>query len=635
MASIEEAKEIIKSTDISTVINFYHPITRKGGNYEGICPFHGDTQPSLKVNDNKGIYKCFACGAAGDAIKFVQDKLNVDFVESIKDIANNLGITVEETKKKNPKFDMALRVLQATSKIYKKVANDVNPANFTKFLKDRNLNEESVTNFQIGYAPGNNALTSYLSTIPSKDKEFAIKTAKEIGLIRDNRHGQGHYDFYRDRVVFPIWDHSGKVRGFSSRAVLPDQKPKYLNSGESFIFDKGNILYGFNLAKPHIRETDSVIIVEGNMDAVTLHQFGFKNSVATMGVALSQGSIKLLSNMTKNIYLGMDSDPAGLKAMTRINEDFLAAGITPKFIDFSPEKDPDDFLNKIGRLELVKRIEDAPTFIDYLIEQAIPNPIPDSTDRKLDILNSVFAIIKPITSMLLANEKAVKAAKTLGLKSTNEDIIQEFKNFIEKSTKPQQFKKPQTQKVPVAQTQPDEFNDYEFENPYAGYDEENVLPHMEHEVLASTKLDRAERNLLSTLITHPECITHNLIVEILDLIQHFEVKRIVQWLKKIYLEIDEAEYQLFVKEKMQESLPKEIVEVLQQSLNSYSNIKLDSKVVDKMLNDLILKLKVNSLRNERDLLKLKQKNSITDEESLEVLNEIQKVEEKLLELRNK
>ncbi|MCP4459827.1 MAG: toprim domain-containing protein, partial [Cytophagales bacterium] len=249
-----------------------------------------------------------------------------------------------------------------------------------------------------GYAPGNNGLIKYLNSIPSSDRDTAIKAAKEIGIIRDNKHGKGHYDFYRDRVMFPICDHSGKVRGFSSRAVLPDQKPKYLNSGESFIFDKGNILYGFNLAKNHIRESDSVILVEGNMDAVTLHQYGFKNSVATMGVGLSQNSARLLSNMTKNIYLAMDSDPAGLKAMTKINEEFLAHGKTAKFIDFSPEKDPDDFLNKIGRLELLERIEMAPTFIDHLIKNEIPNPIPENTDRKLEILNKVFQIIKPITS---------------------------------------------------------------------------------------------------------------------------------------------------------------------------------------------------------------------------------------------
>jgi DNA primase len=643
MASIEEAKDIIKTTDISTVINYYHPISKKGANYEGICPFHGDTQPSLKINDNKGIYKCFACGAAGDAIKFVQDKLNVDFIESIKDIAGNLGITIEDTKKKNPKFDMALRVLQVSTKLYRKIATETAPGPFKNFLRTRNLNEESITDFQIGYAPGNNGLIKYLSSIPSADKETAIRAAKEIGIIRDNKHGKGHYDFYRDRVMFPICDHTGKVRGFSSRAVLPDQKPKYLNSGESFIFDKGNILYGFNLAKSHIRESDSVILVEGNMDVVTLHQYGFKNSVATMGVGLSHNSSRLLSNMTKNIYLAMDSDPAGLKAMTKINEEFLSHGITPKFIDFSPEKDPDEFLNKIGRLELLERIETAPTFIDHLIKNEIPNPIPENTDRKLEILNNVFHIIKPITSTLLANEKAINAAKALDLKSTNEDIMLEFKNFLEKQKKPIPFKKnnvapQQSQKHVQIQQAPTDYEPEQFfENPYEVYDKGDEQPNVgyyEEEVQVVT-LAKPEKNLLATLIMHPECVSHNLITETLDLIDHFEVKRIVQWLKEIYLEIDESEYQLFVREKMKESLPNEIKEVMASSLFGHSSLKLDEKVIVKMLNDLILKLKENTLRKERDLLKLKQKNSITDEESLDVLNEIQKVEEKLLELRNK
>ncbi|MFT6633898.1 MAG: DNA primase, partial [Bacteriovoracaceae bacterium] len=213
MASIDEAKEIIKSTPISSIISYYHPISKKGGNYEGICPFHGDSHPSLKINDSKGIYKCFACGAAGDSIKFVQDKLNVDFVQAIKEIAENIGISIEETKlkNKNPKFDMALRVLQVASKLYKKIANENDPKPFKEFLTKRGLNEDSTTDFQIGYAPGNNALTKYLNSIQGPDKDMAIAVAKDIGLIRDNKRGSGHYDFYRDRVMFPLWDHSAKV----------------------------------------------------------------------------------------------------------------------------------------------------------------------------------------------------------------------------------------------------------------------------------------------------------------------------------------------------------------------------------------------------------------------------------------
>ena len=164
MASIEEAKNIIKDNPISGIINFYHSVSKKGQNYVGICPFHADTKPSMSVNDQKGLYKCFACGAGGDAIKFVMDLQNLNFPEAIKDISSKLGIVIEEQhkKKENPKVDMGLRVLTVASKIYKKVAKDHKPKSYTEFLKNRNLNEDSVKNFGIGYAPGNNALKSYL-----------------------------------------------------------------------------------------------------------------------------------------------------------------------------------------------------------------------------------------------------------------------------------------------------------------------------------------------------------------------------------------------------------------------------------------------------------------------------------------
>lgn len=645
MASIDEAKEIIKSTPISSIISYYHPISKKGGNFEGICPFHGDSHPSLKINDSKGIYKCFACGAAGDSIKFVQDKLNVDFVQAIKEIAENIGITIEEakSKNKNPKYDMALRVLQVAAKLYKKIAKENDPKLYTEFLKSRGLNEESVNDFQIGFAPGNNALTNYLNSIPGEDKSMAISVAKDIGLIRDNKRGPGHYDFYRDRVIFPIWDHSAKVRGFSSRAVKPDQIPKYLNSGESFIFDKGNILYGFNLAKNIIREQDNVIVVEGNMDVIMLHQYGFKNSVATMGVALSQNSIRLLSNMTKNIYLAMDSDNAGIKAMTRINTDFLKLDIIPKFVDFTPAKDPDEFLNEFGRLELQRRIDDAPSFLDYLIKTEIPSSIPERTDSKLKILRSVFKILSPMGSNLLSNEKVIQAAKALGLKSSNEDILSEFKNYLNKSAPPvkSSYQKnvtkstnknhDQFQNSPPPQEQPwemdDSYNPANQEMPADFMDDTQHIP--------TNLIAKSEKILLETLLSHPELILADQITEILDKIEHFEVKRIVKWLKKIYLEIDEAEYSLFIQEKMKEALPDDIKSIMASSLFNYNNLKLESQVIEKMVKDLKNRLDEGLLRAQRNALREKQLNVVSDEEGLEVLNEIQQIELKLLALRNK
>ncbi len=625
MASIEEAKDLIKATPISSVISFYHPITKRGANFEGICPFHGDSHPSLKINDGKGIYKCFACGAAGDSIRFVQDKLNVSFIEAIKDIASNLGVNIEEQKKnKNPKYEMGLRVLQAANKLYKKIALESKPQAYKDFCQKRNLNEDSQNNFQIGFATGSNALVSYLNSIPNSDKEMAIKSAKEIGLIRDSKHGGGHYDFYRDRIMFPIWDHSGKVRGFSSRATKEDQVPKYLNSGESFIFDKGNILYGFNLAKNHIRDLDSVMIVEGNMDVIMLHQFGFKNSVATMGVSLSSSSIKLLKNMTENFYLAMDSDNAGIKAMTRINEELLENNIIAKYISFAPMKDPDEFLNEYGRIELQKRIEDAPTFLDFLIANEIPEQIPGSTENKLSLLKNVFQILRPLGSNLMATEKVITVAKSLGLKSSNDDILQEYKNYLAQGG---------VSTPPANQGQSFNPNPLENDAQHIPYEEEDLANKVHFD--SALPILNSERTVLLTLIEQPECILANQMTEILDKIQHFEVKRIVQWLKKIYLEIDETDFPLFVREKMKEALPEEIRKILIEGLNKYSNIKLDSKVIDKTMADLSIKLDEGVLLQQIEQLQKKHSEVSSDEEGLIILNEVQQLRSKLNAIRNK
>ena len=330
--------------------------------------------------------------------------------------------------------------------------------------------------------------------------------------------------------------------------------------------------------------------------------------------------------MTKNIFLAMDSDPAGIKAMTRINADFLDLDIVPKFLHFAPVKDPDEFLNQFGRLELQKKIENASGFLDFLIESEIPSSIPENTDQKLNLLQNIFALILPLKSSLLAHEKAISGAKRLNLKSSNEDIISEFKNFKEKNKT--QFR-PQIKKAKPSLPPQEEFlhvnEDMAFSNDL----------HQEQEIVPMQQVQIAEKLLLETLITNPECILAEQITEILDKIQHFEVKRIVQWLKKIYVEIDESDFNLFVAEKMKETLPSDIKNILASALFQSNQNKFDEKVINKTLNDLIKKMDEGLLKSERDLLRSKQREAKTDEEGLSIMNEIQQIENKLLALRNK
>jgi DNA primase len=597
-------------------------LNKKGANLEGLCPFHPDSKPSLKVNDAKGMFKCFVCGAGGDAITFVKDFTKVEFVDALKDIAGKLGLPFEEyqkEKKKNPRTEMAFRVLNASVKLYKRVSTQ-NPEHYTSFIEKRKINEDSVEKFHIGYAPGNNALIKYLESIPEPDRDFAQQTAMDLGLVKYNETRDSYYDFYRDRVMFPIHDHYGQIRGYSSRAVLVDQIPKYLNSGESFAFDKGSILFGYYFGKNHIRQLDQVIIVEGNMDVIMMHQFGFHQTVGTMGTALSDHSIRLLSNMTKNVFLGLDSDAAGKKAMHKINADFMHLGILPKHLSFDPAKDPDEFLLTEGRLALIERQEKAPILLDVLILEAIPEKISENLEEKLKALQRVFELLAPLKEHLAATERVVTVAKTLGLKSDSATILQQYREYLSRQ---KERAYPTHEKAKIVTSEE------EIEIEEQKQHQERVTS-----VQESGPLSKSEKVFIREIVCHPEFLTHPNRDEFLAYIGHNEVKRLFQWLVKIYFEIDEAEYVPIVQDELQAGgYSKEIKDIATDALFNYGN-KYNEKVVQRMLKDYKVMLRMDQLRNKRRALVERQKTSHTQNEVDHLMVEISNLDKEISNLKN-
>jgi DNA primase len=617
----EQLKDQIKQASIVDIIARYIPLSKKGANHEGVCPFHSDTKPSLKVNDVKGLYKCFACGAGGDAITFVKDFKHLEYVDTLRELANVLGLPFEEyqkEKKVDPKLEMSFRVLNAATKLYLKVAAE-EPFRFVEFIQKRELDKEFLEKFQIGYAPHNSSLFEYLKTVPGKDRDFAISVAKELGLVREGKFEGNLYDFYRERVMFPIHDHQGQVRGFSSRAVLPDQMPKYLNSGESFAFKKGNILFGFYFAKNHIRQKQQVIIVEGNMDTVMMHQHGFTETVGTMGTAMSDQMCRLLANMSKTVYLAMDSDPAGIKAMNKVNEEFLTIGLIPKFIDFAPHKDPDDFLKVEGRIVLMERLEKAPFYVDWVIKNSIPHPLPENPNLKLDILNQIFEILAPLKENLLATERVIELAKTLEIRSDASTVLSMYKDYLAKRKEgPVRAAAPRVQQIQVeAET----------------HQEENQEPVTPLEVFKP--MGKSEKVFLKEILSHPESLTRSEMEEILAIIEHPEVKRFVYWLVNIYQEIDEAEYVTIVQDELNSgSYSKELIDVGTEALFQHSGLKLNEKVLSRMLKDYRLMLKVDYLKHKRREFVENQGQAHSQEEVQFYLGEISKIDKELLALKN-
>lgn len=616
----EDIKERIKQTPISAIVGNYIPLNKRGANFEAICPFHSDTKPSLKINDNKGIYKCFACGASGDSIKFVQDYKNLEFIDALKDIGSFLGLAVDDLslkKKVDPKQEYAIRVINAANKLYHKYTDEKKPKVFQEFLQKRKLNPETVKQFEITFAPKLNLLSEYLKTLPKEQQDSAVEAALDIGIIREGK--WGHYDFFRERIMFPIWDHYGQIRGYSSRSIREDQIPKYLNSGESLVFDKGNILFGFNFARSHIRSASMALIVEGHMDVISLHQAGFNFTVGAMGTALSSNNVRLLSSLTKNIYLGMDNDEAGFTAATKINKEFFKAKIFPKYVNYAPEKDPDDFLKAYSRIELTKRIEEAPLMIDVIIDKIIPEEIPSSSDQKLTILEQIFDHLSPLEMDLMATEKAIDASKKLKMNGSADTIVAAYERFLK-----QQKQKDGQYSASLSQIASQ--NEANAEN-------QDAKPKQMEKI--QTKIAKSEAGLIKTLVSHPELLAHASEQQVLDLVTHSKVQHFISWLFELYFEIDESEYLNFMRtEFSKEEADLEIKDIVMSSLFDYQAEKLNQKVATKMINDLVTRLKIERLKEHRKQLSLKHKAANNENESLELLKQIGEVNKELGNLKS-
>lgn len=618
-----DLKDRIKESPISLVISQFVPLKRSGSSLVGLCPFHPDSKPSMTVTDAKGMFKCFACGAGGDHIRFVMDYKKIEFVEALKECAQILGLHFEEVQKqikKDPRVEMAVRVLNASLRIYEKVAA-AKPKEFTDFLEKRKLSQESVDKWHLCYAPGNNVLFHYLGSIPGTDGDFARKIAVEIGIVSQNEENKSHYDFFRDRVMFPVHDHGGQIRGYTGRAVHDYQKQKYFNSRESFAFDKKSILFGFYQSKTSIRNNDRAILVEGNMDVIMMHQYGFTETIATMGTTLSDQSVRQLTNMTKNIYFGMDNDLAGKKAMQKYNADFLAVGVLPKYLSFAPAKDPDEFLLSEGRLALMERIEKAPILLDTLIAEAIPEKIPESTELKLNALQRVFDLVSPLKDHLSATERIVEAAKTLGLRSDSATILDDYKTYISRQKEKVYQPKPETkvlvEKEILLETEA------EARNLQAQKMSQEPVP-----------LTKSERLFLREILCHPEFLTHLNENEILAYVGHDEVKKLVHWLVKIHREIDDSEYVAFVRDHvLYEGYSQEIIDVGIDALHAHGN-RLNDKVIERLLKDYGKALQMDQLKNKRKILVERQRSEPSQSEIDLILGDISKIDKEIRVLKD-
>ena len=352
--------EIRNSLDIVDVISSYLPLTAKGKNFFGICPFHDDKHPSMSVSREKQIYTCFSCGATGNVFKFISDYENISFIESVKKCADMAGIPlnigqVKEKKKHQELYD----IYELSQKFYQNNINTEKGKKAKEYLHSRKLDDNVIKEFEIGLSLNEKDLLTKLL----KSKKYDDNTLIRSGLINENNLELN--DVYRNRIMFPLYDLNGKIIGYNGRVYNGETENKYVNSKETEIFKKRELLYNYHRAREEARKKKSIIIMEGPMDVIRAYTIGVKNCVATLGTAFGKEQAMLIRKLSSNVILCFDGDAAGLKATKSAIDELLKLGINPKIVRLENNSDPDEYIIKNGKDVFLNRIENPMSIMEF------------------------------------------------------------------------------------------------------------------------------------------------------------------------------------------------------------------------------------------------------------------------------
>lgn len=352
--------DIRNNLDIVDVISNYLPLTSKGKNYFGVCPFHDDHSPSMSVSKEKQIYTCFSCGATGNVFKFVQDYENISFPEAVKKCADMAGVIVDIGQAKIfNKYQELYDIYELSQKFYQNNINTELGKKAKKYLYDRKLDDEVIKEFGIGLSLNERDILTKLL----KSKKYDDKTLIRSGLVNENNYTLN--DVYRNRIMFPLYDLNGKIIGYNGRVYNGETENKYVNSKETDIFKKRELLYNYHRAKEECRKKKFVIIMEGPMDVIRAYTAGVKNCVAALGTAFGSEQAMLVRKLSTNVILCFDGDSAGLKATKGAIEELNKVGITPKIVRLENNSDPDEYIIKNGKDGFLAKINNPMNLMEF------------------------------------------------------------------------------------------------------------------------------------------------------------------------------------------------------------------------------------------------------------------------------
>ena len=366
--------QVLDQTDIVDVVGRRVQLNKKGSNYWGICPFHDDHDPSMAVNQDKQFYYCFVCQASGNSINFLREYENLDFTDAVETLASSLGLEIPYEKTLiNLVDEDDYLILDQAVKVFEKQLKESKTA--INYLKSRNISGITAKKFQLGFSDD-----SWDSLYSAFEKRFEQKIMASSGLFLEKN--KKNYDRFRNRVIFPIRNIKGQNIAFGGRVIDPNDEPKYLNSPETKLFNKSNELYGLFEARKETKKMDSIIVVEGYMDVIALHEKGIKNAVATLGTAVTSNHLSKLMRYSNNIFFAFDGDLAGEKAAWKALQNVLPIireDTRIKFVFFEEGDDPDSYVNKHGEKGFIELINNGQTLSEFFFSKV----------KKVDDINSL------------------------------------------------------------------------------------------------------------------------------------------------------------------------------------------------------------------------------------------------------
>ncbi len=438
--SDDKINEIRSSVDIVDIISEYIPLTGKGKNFFGVCPFHDDHSPSMSVNKDRQIFKCFSCGAGGNVFTFVRDFENITFTEAVKKMADRAGIFLDVKipgKKENPILKKYYEIYDIAHKFYTNNINTEEGKEAKEYLLKRNLSSDVIKEFGIGLSLRNTNLLSGMLLKKGYEEQTLLKSG--LAIQKENK----VQDIYYNRIMFPLFDLTGKVVGFSGRIFNSNDMSKYINTKETEIFKKGELLYHYHKAKNIARKKDQIVIVEGFMDVIRLYTIGIENTVATMGTAVTKEQISLIKKMAKEIILMFDGDDAGKKAAYQTSTALNQVGIAAKIVILEDNLDPDEYILKYGKEKMEYKLSHPINMMDFKLEYLKHDKDIHSTQDKAKYVNEMIQELNEIIDPVLKEATVLKISEETGFDT----------NFIKSQLKEVDLKKEPEPKLKTRKTE--------------------------------------------------------------------------------------------------------------------------------------------------------------------------------------